>query len=131
MRNKIINYIKSSYNVKPESLWEKWPNYLVFRNKDNKKWFGIIMDVPRKNLGLSGEDKIDIICVKCNPLDLLFVLNETGFLPAYHLNKKNWVSIILNEQTNINRVYEMIDISFEIVNKGRIKNVNRKNNKII
>lgn len=123
MREEIIEYIKSTYNVTPENLWLKWPNYMVFRNNANKKWFGIIMDVERKTLNLQGEGKIDIMCVKCNPSDLFFLLNEKGFLPAYHLNKKNWVTIMLDGQADINKVFYMLDLSYKIVD---IKNKKSK-----
>lgn len=41
------------------------PNYCVFRNSRNKKWFGIVM-VPGNRLGLDIDEDVDIIDLKFN-----------------------------------------------------------------
>jgi predicted DNA-binding protein (MmcQ/YjbR family) len=38
-RENIIAYIKDKYNVEPEHLWDKYPNYVVFRNPETRKRF--------------------------------------------------------------------------------------------
>ena len=40
--NRITNIIKEKYGILPEFIFDD-KNIGVFRNKDNKKWFGIIM----------------------------------------------------------------------------------------
>ena len=56
---------------------------MVFRRKDNDKWFAIIMDVPADKLGLDGSQSIDIVNLKADPglVDELTRHGE-GFLPA-------------------------------------------------
>ena len=44
--NRITNYIFDKYGDRPEFLWKKYPGCGVFRNSKNKKWYGIIMDIP-------------------------------------------------------------------------------------
>ena len=73
MRNQIYTYVKKKYKTAPEFLWQRFPNYAVFRHEDNRKWFGLIMDVPRSKLGLDGDDWVDV-----NELDrLIEFLKET------------------------------------------------------
>lgn len=48
-RNELVDYIQSNYGVAAEYLWDRFPNYIIFRHKNNSKWFALIMDVPSKN----------------------------------------------------------------------------------
>lgn len=35
--------------------------------------------------------------VKCDPIMIGALRTQTGFFPAYHMNKDSWISILLNE----------------------------------
>ena len=63
-RNHVFSYVRKKYNSEIEYPWLRFPNYAVFRHQDNKKWFGIVMDLPRVKLGLPGEDAVDVQNVK-------------------------------------------------------------------
>ena len=65
----------------------------------------------------SKEDKIvEIINVKINPSCLDELLNINGIYEAYHMNKKNWVTIILDNTLDDNLVFNLIDNSYNLVN---------------
>ena len=52
--------------------------------------------VEKSRLGLEGDAKIDIIDVKCDS-DMAGLLTQTyGFLPGYHMNKKYWITMMLD-----------------------------------
>ncbi|MBQ1369186.1 MAG: hypothetical protein IIY45_14050 [Firmicutes bacterium] len=55
VREKVYGYVKKKYDSEPEYLWRRFPDYAIFRHEDNRKWYGIIMDVPREKLGICGE----------------------------------------------------------------------------
>ena len=65
----------------------------VLRHTDTGKWFGIIMHISGNKVGLSPDIKVDVMNVKCKPEDT-FTAREIscGILPAYHMNKKHWIS---------------------------------------
>ncbi len=46
-----------------------------------------------------------------------FYLNNKNIFPAYHMNKKNWVSIILDESLSNDEIINLVDISFNNSNK--------------
>ena len=50
LREDILRYARDKYKTEPEYLWRRFPRYAVLRHDDNRKWYGLIMDVPRKNL---------------------------------------------------------------------------------
>lgn len=117
--NRIANLIKEKYNVLPEFLWDKFPNYAVFRNKDTDKWFGIIMNIDKsKIIPNSNSNEIEILNVKVDDLVEDF-LKEKGIYPAYHLSKKSWITIILDDTLTDNEVMKLINISYDLSNRKK------------
>ena len=113
MRRKIIDYIKKKYKAEPEHLWRSYPDYIVFRHSDNNKWFGIIMDVSRDKLGLDGDDRVDIIDVKVGDSFLRdMLIQQPGYLPAYHMNKGSWITVLLDGTVSFEDVCGMVDEGF-------------------
>ena len=47
-----------------------------------------------------------------------YYLENKNIYPAYHMNKKNWVSIILDESLSNDEIFNLIDISY---NNSNIK----------
>ena len=43
--NRINDYIKSKLKIEPEFPWDKTPQDATYKNKKNKKWFAIIMNI--------------------------------------------------------------------------------------
>lgn len=116
-RNNIINYIKDYYAVSPEYPWYDLPNSAVFRRPDNAKWFALIMDVARDKLHLSGEGIEDVINLKCDP-ELVGALQlSEGYLPAYHMNKDKWITVMLNGTVPYEDVTKLIDLSYALTAK--------------
>ena len=97
LRDEIFQYVKKKYNCEVEYLWERFPTYAVFRHKDNKKWYGLVMNIPRSRLGLSGEDYVDVLNVKLDdPLLRDLLIQQDGYFPGYHISRGNWISILLD-----------------------------------
>ena len=114
--NRIAQYIIKNYNSYPEFLWKKLDGSAVFRNKKNNKWFGIIMDINKNKL--DNENKvIEIINVKIREEEKEDILKNKGFYEAYHMNKNNWITIILDETVSDEKIIKMIDNSYILINK--------------
>ena len=113
MRQKIIDYIKKKYKSSPEYLWKKYPDYAVFRHEDNNKWFALQAPVPKDKLGLEGNEIVEVINVKVD--DMFFrdmLIRQDGILPAYHMNKQHWVTVILDGTVSEEQVCSLIDSSY-------------------
>ena len=122
VREKVYQYVKKKYGNEPEYLWLRFPDYAVFRHEDNRKWYGLIMDVPRKNLGLPGEGRVDILNVKLDDLMLVDMLvQRAGYLRGYHLNRGNWISILLDGTVPEEEIENMIDLSYRVTASSRKK----------
>ena len=60
-RSELEACITEIYSTEGEHLFAKYPSFLVFRHSGNTKWFSVIMDIPRKNLVLTGEGEINVV----------------------------------------------------------------------
>ena len=113
--NRITSQIKDKYNILPEFLWDKYPEFGIFRHKRSNKWFGIIMNINKSKLIKNNYEKIDVLNVKLDE-KVKYYLKKKGIYEAYHMNKKNWVSIILDDTLPDNEIINLINISYESAN---------------
>ena len=108
--NRITNQIIEKYKIKPEFLWQKFPEFGVFRNQKSSKWFAIIMNIDKSKIIQNSEGKVEILNLK---LDDPKYLSQKGIYPAYHMNKKLWVTIILDNTLKDEDILNLLDISYE------------------
>lgn len=113
-REELEKYITDAFNADAEFPWAKYPNYIVFRHSNNKKWFALIMDVPKEKLSLNENGTVSVVNLKCDPVMVDILLSEPGFFPAYHMNKKSWITIALNDNANADKIKMLIDMSFDL-----------------
>lgn len=92
-RAELEQLILEHYSTEPDHPWMKYPNYAVFRHSSNQKWFALIMDVPKKRLGLQGDDLLNVVNFKCEPILMGSLLGEPGFFPGYRMNKESWITV--------------------------------------
>ena len=115
--NEIIKYVNNKYDDSIEFLWDSYPSFGIFRNKNNNKWYALLGSVKGSALNVDKEE-IEIINLKLDKDLIKELIKKEGFYEAYHMNKKYWITILLNNSININDIYKYIDYSYEIVKKG-------------
>lgn len=113
-REEISQYINKNYDIHPDYPWSKFPGYAAFRHKESGKWFSLIMDVTGDKIGLSDKEEIDILNVKAEKEIIGALRNKSNIYAAYHMNKDNWITINLNETTNISQIKDLIEDSFNL-----------------
>ena len=122
IREKIFEYVKSKYGVEPDYPFPTAPDYPVLRHKDNRKWFALLMDVPRNRLGLSGEERVNIINVKlADPLFVSLLRQQPGYFRGYHIGGGNWITILLDGTVPVDDIFPLIDESFAVTAPKRKK----------
>ena len=118
MQASIITYIRAQYGVEPEYLWEQPSKNAVFRRPDNRKWFAVLLpELSRRTLRLPGEGTVDILNLKCGPVLLGALLDGQRYLPAYHMNKEHWVSVLLEGSVPMGELVPLIDLSWQLTAK--------------
>lgn len=113
-RSEIFRFSEKAFSTKPDYPFEKFPHYAVLRHADNDKWFGLVMNVPRHKLGLRGEDGVDVLDVKCHPGKVDALRNRRGFLPAYHMNKDHWLTVVLDGSVSKRDVFALLKESYDL-----------------
>lgn len=119
-RKELESYIVDKYSVEPEYPWQSAPSFAVFRHSNNKKWFAVIMTITKDKLGFDSTETINVVNLKCDPLFMGSVLNETGIFPAYHMSKTHWISVLLDGSVEKEKLEWLLDLSFDLTAK-RIK----------
>lgn len=115
-KEQFIEFISDTYNTAPDYPFDD-PNIIVFRHRDNRKWFGIIMTIPKRKINIAQEGNIDIVNLKCAQEIIDSLWDEQGIYPAYHMSKKHWISVALNEDVSIDTIKWLTNISYDLTKK--------------
>lgn len=116
-REQLFEYAQERYQAEPEYLWRKFPSDAILRQRKNNKWFAVIMNISAEKLGLPTNEKVDILNVKCEPELIGSLRKMEGYFPAYHMNKDNWITILLNGSVAKEDVFKLLDLSYELTHK--------------
>lgn len=109
--NRITKYIKEKYGDEPSFEWENTPGNAVFKNKDTKKWYGVILTIDKMKLGEDSKE-VEILDIKLDSNEIEDLVNKEGFYPGYHMNKKYWITIILDDTIDDEEIEKYIDESY-------------------
>ena len=113
-REEIFSYVSEQYGTEPEYLWLQFPTYAVLRHLNNSKWYAAVMNVACEMLGLPGETNIDILNLKLPPAMVYALKTKPGYLAAYHMNKTNWITVLLDSSVSDDQIKYLIDTSFDL-----------------
>ena len=122
-KEEIFEYVQKQYGTIPEYLWSKLPDSAVLRHK-NGKWYAVIMTVEKSKLGLEGNDLVDIMDVKCDPEMTSMIIQTYGFLPGYHMNKRHWITILLDGSFSEAKILDFLDMSYDLIDGAGRKEEN-------
>ncbi|MCR5760396.1 MAG: MmcQ/YjbR family DNA-binding protein [Sphaerochaetaceae bacterium] len=119
--NRIVTLIDRKYGVKPDFPWESDPYqaYGVFRHRESRKWFALMMDVKWKSL-LKNRDEslITVVNLKIREGDGEKLRSENGIFEGYHMNHRLWISVLMDSTVPDERVLELIENSFNLTYKA-------------
>lgn len=119
-KDELIQYVGERFSAEPEYPWAD--ENFIFRHQGNRKWFAVAMCVPYQRLGICREGSADIVDVKCGPLLMDVYRKQPGILPGYHMNKDNWLTILLDGSAEDELIRELFELSFDLtkqLRKGR------------
>ena len=111
----VVDYIFETYGIKPEYPWASYPDYATFKEKLSGKWFALILNVRREQLGLPGKDRLELLNVKAEPEMIGLLSGTPGYRAGYHMNKRYWLSIFLDGSVDTERIFRLIDNSYTLI----------------
>jgi len=113
----VIDYAKEKYGDDVEYLWKKFPDNAVCRRKDNKKWYFAILTVSKDKLGFESKEKVEVIDLRAATNEIDKIVDNQKYFRGYHMNKKHWLTMILDGSVPISEIYERIDNSYKLALK--------------
>lgn len=111
-RDALMDWVRNDFGIEPEYPWAD--RNAVLRRRDNRKWFAAILEVRRDRLGLSGEEMVDAVNVKCDPRLIGTLVSQPGFHRAYHMNKEKWISIRLDGAASDDEIRMLVSLSYDL-----------------
>lgn len=108
----VLFYAAQRYGTTADYPWQALPGSAVLRHHDSGKWYGLIMDVPRDKLGLPGPGRVDVLEVKADPASGGSVMGQPGILPAYHMARGSWISVLLDGTVPPALLFALLDGSY-------------------
>ena len=112
---RIIDKIQEKYGNQLEYLWEKSPDTAVLRHEDNQKWYALVMRIPWDKLEKGREGLAEAVNIKHDQVADL--LSKKGIYPAFHMNKRYWLSLALDDSLQDEEVLELIERSWNLTVK--------------
>lgn len=119
LKAKIYDYVYKIYQTLPEYPWERSPEHGTLKTKYSQKWYGIVMTITGQSLGLLHDEKVTVMNLKNKPEKIQELIDYKHFFPAYHMNKKYWISILIDNSLDENVLYKLIDESYNLVEKKK------------
>lgn len=114
---KLIEYVRHKYGDEPEYLWTKFPDNAVWRRKDTRKWYGALLSVSTSKLGVVPGKMAEIIDLRIQPENMGMLIDQKVYFPGWHMNKKNWYTIILDGSVSFDELCQRIDESYKLAVK--------------
>ena len=103
-REEIFKYVKDKYKIEPDYPFPSAPSYPVLRHSSSRKWFALIMDIPKRKLGLDGTESM--------LADIL--VRQPGYFYGYHITRSSWISILLDGTVPFAEIFRWIDESYAV-----------------
>jgi len=119
-RIQLQTHIEETYGAKGECLFAKDPETCVFRHQSNRKWFAVIMMIPKRKLGLQTDGNVCVVNLKCDTRLIGSFRLEPGIYPAYHMSKEHWLTARLDGTVEDDKLKFLLEMSYDLT-KGRRK----------
>ena len=111
---KVIEYAREMYGDELEFLWERYPDAAVLRRKDNQKWYALFMTISKRKLGLDCDESAEIIDLRFDVDKLPQTVDGKRYFPGYHMNKKHWITMLLDGSVHIEQILKYLDESYKL-----------------
>lgn len=112
---RIMAQIQEKYGNQLEYLWEKSPDTAVLRHEGNKKWYAVLMRIPWDKLEKGREGLVEAVNLKHD--QVVDLLSQKGIYPAFHMNKRYWISVAFDDTLSDEMVLELIEKSWNLTSK--------------
>lgn len=114
MRKRLLAQAAERYRSIIDYPWADAPDFAVLRHESSRKWFGLIMTIPLSKLTGDDDRDVDVINLKVDPMIAGSLRMEPGIFPAWHMNKAQWISVLMDGTVKYEKIIDLIDMSYEL-----------------
>ena len=116
IKEKYLDFLHSYFHTFGDNPWAKQPydSSTVYRCP-NKKWFALLMQIKFKNLGFESDEPVWAVNLKAENVEA--ITDKKSIFPAYHMNKKYWITVLLTAVTDFDKLCELTKKSYALVQK--------------
>ena len=113
-QQELTEYIFDTYSVEPDHPFKMDDVSCVFRHVNNRKWFALTMNIPYRTLGINQDGNVDILNIKCDPILIGSLRGKPGIKPAYHMNKDQWITVLLDDSAEREDITALLSMSYKL-----------------
>ena len=70
-------------------------------------------ECSNEQAGIAGEELLDVVNFKRDPLLIGSLRDEVGFFPAYHMSKDSWITVALDGSVPDEKIKMLLDMSYQ------------------
>ena len=113
----VLRYVKERYNSTTVKPFKTNPDIKALVTAKNK-WYALFLDVEYNKLQKDSlvDSKVKIVNLKHLSSEISTVIDNRNIFPSYHMNKNHWISVVLDNNIDIEYVKELIELSYNLVN---------------
>ena len=112
---RIMTLVQEKFVNQLEYLWEKSPDTAVLRHDDNQKWYAVLMKTSWEKLDKAREGHVEVVNLKHDQVANLLL--EKGIYPAFHMNKRYWISLPLDDTLSDEQIVKLFERSWFLTSK--------------
>lgn len=114
--NRLAEFLLTEFESEPDQPFaqhKKHKDTAAFRNPKTRKWYALVTQVTKSTLepnlpALESKQLVEIINIKVDSSQIPELHKQAGIYPAYHMNKKHWVSIVLDDSVNDEQLFDLV-----------------------
>ena len=113
----VLHYVKDQYNSTIVKPFKTNPDIKALVTPKGK-WYALFLDVEYNKLQKDSlvDSKVKIVNLKHLSSEISTVIDNRNIFPSYHMNKNHWISVVLDNNIDIEYVKELIELSYNLVN---------------
>ncbi|MBQ1532772.1 MAG: MmcQ/YjbR family DNA-binding protein [Solobacterium sp.] len=111
--NRLSEQIFELWHDRPEYTFQD-KNYVVFRHQENEKWYALFMRIDADKILDGASGQIDIVNLKAPDDQIGSLHSVNGICPAWHMNRKHWVTVILDDTLSDTEIMSLLETSHDL-----------------
>lgn len=120
--NRLAARIAAQWNEQCDHPFSKLPECAVFRCPQTRKWYGLVMPIPRSRLTKKPQAEndpiIEVLNLKIAPERADALYRVPGIFPGYHMKRPDWISIVLDDTVPDELILDLLAASRDFAMRG-------------